>query len=488
MRSEIPVKFEIRMFNDDGFTRQNVSIPLTFYIIGSDYNFYPVNVGGYSSNGSIELMNGFEPDGFWDLGSGLTEFDCDGIQPEGICYNGTASTGSGWSSGLGIQTYITFNFRFSQPYGNEILFCIDSAGYGGDYDWLFEEPSPAFQGPYCYTVMYWYPQPPVFTNCPPVPLVSNYANGFQYDFNAYSPDYGINDFNMVTGPGTINSANGVWTFNTDISEAGDVYIVTVGVADAGHPNEYDTCSFTVNIASAAGDVNGDMKVNILDVVALISYLYRDGARPAHFYHANVDADWTLNLLDVIQLLNYLYKGGSIIERNIKDDYALRKGSYWKYERFRRDENITDTVTVTVTDYGMLRYQYPDTTIFRQFDIINEMIYIGSYTPFEFVYDMPVTVGEKWIVQDTGYYMIDSVALIQALYDLPVGYIEDNYKIIRKLSAEQLAPVDLYREEWFAPGYGMVRLHIWNGEPIDDYDESWDLIQYGPVSVKSAAGD
>ncbi|PKK82602.1 MAG: hypothetical protein CVT49_12695 [candidate division Zixibacteria bacterium HGW-Zixibacteria-1] len=482
IRTQIPVRFEIKMANNDGFTRQNVSIPLTFYIVGSDYNFYPVNVGGNSSNGSVELLNGFEPGGFWDLGSGLTEFGWDGVLPDGICYNGSSSVGNGWPSGLGLQTYMAFNFRFVLPWDNEIYFCIDSAGYGEGYEWLFEEPSPVFQGPFCYPVMYWFPEPPQFTNCPSMSIGTNYANGFQYNFNATDPYGTPYNFIIIEGPGTINSFTGLWTFDTDISEAGDTYDVIVGVSTVSHPNEYGECSYTADIASAAGDVNGDMKVNILDIVAIINYLYKGGPPPVHFYHADVYGGGILNLLDGLQILKYLYKGESLNERNIKDDYSLRQGSFWKYERFRTDENITDTVVVTVTGYGTLRYQYPDTTIYKHFDIVNEMIYIGSNAPYDFVYDMPATVGESWTIEDPGYYIIhDTVAAIQAFDDLPIGHVEDAYQILRSTVIAGVEVTSTFREEWFAPGFGMVKLFIWNSEvPTVQFDESWRLIQYNAV--------
>jgi len=305
---------------------------------------------------------------------------------------------------------------------------------------------------------------------------------FQYYFDA-SDAYGDMPYNFIIfdGPGTMGEHTGIYLFDPDVSEAGDSYNVVVGVSGASYPNEYTECSFTLEIASAAGDVNGDMSVNLLDALDIINYLYKGGPAPVHFYHADVYGSGVINLLDALQIIKYLYQGGELGERNIKDDIPLRSGSYCRYERFRRNEGITDTVVVSVADFETLRYQYPDSAEYKHFDIINEMVYIGNYAPVDFVYDMPILVGESWTIQDTGYAIYDTVVAIQAIDDLPVGHIEDAYQIIRSTTVEGIEVSSLYREEWFAPGFGMVKLYIWDSDlPALPFDESWELIEYNLV--------
>jgi len=485
IRTDMPIKFEIQMSNDDGFTRQDVSIPLTFYVVGSDYDFNPVDVGGYSSNGSVELLNGFEPGGFWDQGSGLTEFSWNGVFPEDICYNGSASAGNGWGSGLGLQTYMAFNFEFYVPWDNEIYFCIDSAGFGEGYEWLFEEPSPVFEGPFCYPVRLWYVEPVDFLNCPGFALQAIHSEAFDYYFQASDPEGDLPyNFVVIDGPGTIDEHSGLWRYNPDVSEAGDEYEVVVGVSTAGNPNEYTECSFMVEVASATGDANTDRNVDILDVVDIINYLYKDNPRPWHFYHADVYGGGELNLLDAMQLINYLYKDGELLERNLKDDMPLRIGSYCKYERFRRAESITDTVIVSVPKYSTLRYQYPDSAEDKQFLISNKWVHIpGQDDINKRTYSMPLEkVGHTWYTWDAlGNKQHNSVTAIQAIDDLPVGYIEDAYKIQRTSTYQDTETISLYREEWFAPGIGMAKLYIWNSDtPAIPFDESWELIEYNAV--------
>jgi len=56
-----------------------------------------------------------------------------------------------------------------------------------------------------------------------------------------------------------------------------------------------------------GDINNDNKINIMDVVFLINYLYNDGAPPAYPGLADVNNSGSINLLDGIHLIDYLYK-------------------------------------------------------------------------------------------------------------------------------------------------------------------------------------
>jgi len=59
-----------------------------------------------------------------------------------------------------------------------------------------------------------------------------------------------------------------------------------------------------------GDVNGDYKIDILDVVYLINWKYKGGPKtwPAR-WRGNVNGDFEYNILDIVYLLNSIYKGG-----------------------------------------------------------------------------------------------------------------------------------------------------------------------------------
>lgn len=59
-----------------------------------------------------------------------------------------------------------------------------------------------------------------------------------------------------------------------------------------------------------GDFDGDGRVGILDVVMLISWVFRDGPPPTDRRAADVNGDCVVNLVDVVIMVNYLYRGGA----------------------------------------------------------------------------------------------------------------------------------------------------------------------------------
>ncbi len=58
-----------------------------------------------------------------------------------------------------------------------------------------------------------------------------------------------------------------------------------------------------------GDVNSDETVNILDITALISFLYMQGPAPDPLEAADASGDGAINILDITYLIAFLYKGG-----------------------------------------------------------------------------------------------------------------------------------------------------------------------------------
>ena len=64
-----------------------------------------------------------------------------------------------------------------------------------------------------------------------------------------------------------------------------------------------------DISSIPGDINGDYKVSISDIVFLIGYLFKGGSEPNPLCRADVNWDYKVSLSDIVYLINYLFKGG-----------------------------------------------------------------------------------------------------------------------------------------------------------------------------------
>jgi len=61
-----------------------------------------------------------------------------------------------------------------------------------------------------------------------------------------------------------------------------------------------------------GDADKSGAVNILDVVFLINYKYKEGPEPLSPAYSNVDCISPINILDIVYLINYKYKDGPML--------------------------------------------------------------------------------------------------------------------------------------------------------------------------------
>jgi hypothetical protein len=123
------------------------SMPFVFHDSG-----YPVGTviqidsGGETGTENVITKNSF--DTYWNYGFFYFPWSWDGSLPDSI--NLTGISGNGWPNDLGEQLYIRFAFQIS----NTGKFCIDSIGGQTEtFDWLLDDPSPAFHGPYCWDVV-----------------------------------------------------------------------------------------------------------------------------------------------------------------------------------------------------------------------------------------------------------------------------------------------------------------------------------------------
>ncbi len=96
--------------------------------------------------------------------------------------------------------------------------------------------------------------------------------------------------------------------DADLDEVGDACDncpehFNPGQEDSNGNDVGDLCDYI------CGDGDGDLLVNILDIVYLINYKYKSGPAPDPLESADVNSDILVNILDIVYLINYKYKSG-----------------------------------------------------------------------------------------------------------------------------------------------------------------------------------
>ncbi len=465
--------FTVRVFmrNNDGFSRQYVTLPLTFYYQYDPFPIEHIDVGGYGSTGSIELLNGFEPGGFWENVE-LIEFGWDDSLPLGFCYMATAGSEEGWPSSDNFINVMNFHMRINEYLPGD--FCIDSTDFGFPYEWTFEEPIPSF-GPICWPVDWCSHFPPYFTNCPTTNLILQYWIQMSYDFDAGDIDQDPITYSILSGPGTIDPYSGIWTFTPDISQAGDSFTLVVAATTPYiQPPTGLECYVDIVVASACGDVNGDHDYNIFDIVHLIGFLYLGGEAPYYYYHADVNGSGTLDIFDVTAMISNLYLGGDDLTcRKLRDDFPMTTGMWWQYERFDDIEDVYDTITVSVLNSSTWLYTFSSGVDTQYIDIKADTVSATGVYPDKMNL-FPLIVGRTW--NGPGDMSLDSVVAMYS-FDTPAGHFDDVYMIRGSWNCGDECVAS--RTEWFKPGVGMIKLYLYAADLLGSiyYDENWVLIDY-----------
>ena len=241
------------------------------------YCDYPVTFNIYYNNNTANyvwgMTNGYRlysPDGanwqipVYDTTGGLDnyfgtnvylyEYDLDGIDADTIALGVYTSSGNGLPPGFNNCVFtISTELDASQ---NGLTLCLDSCKYGVAGDWIWADSRaylyPAWGGPYCYEIMLLPNQPPSITNGP-TSLEENHCNFMYYDFDASDPEGDNYWFELIDGPGTIDSITGEWTFMPSIEDVGSMYFTVRACDTAGCGVEWITDIMITNEAPIVGN-------------------------------------------------------------------------------------------------------------------------------------------------------------------------------------------------------------------------------------------
>jgi hypothetical protein len=146
--------------------------------------------------------------------------------------------------------------------------------------------------------------------------ISGCGNYGQYLY--YSENKGI-DWAMVGGGPVIPCSESASEFDTktyrssfnfEIAEIGWRLPTLYSVRGCAYNSVWGTAFTEIYIRTfLTGDINGDERINILDITYIIAYLYQSGPAPEPLKSADVNSDGAVNILDITYLIEFLYLGG-----------------------------------------------------------------------------------------------------------------------------------------------------------------------------------
>lgn len=105
-----------------------------------------------------------------------------------------------------------------------------------------------------------------------------------------------------------------WT-PTNADTLGSPYMVTFTVNDGTGREDTGTVEITVEPffippSGQEGDLNGDNRVDLADIVYLVNFLFEDGPPPNPLAAGDLNGDCFITLSDLIHLINYIYNNGA----------------------------------------------------------------------------------------------------------------------------------------------------------------------------------
>ncbi len=234
IRVETDVRFHIGLFNDQSSA-----------IIGLQHGFQVYSPDGASWRPiTLDTANLGWPS-YFNLGIFLNSYSVTGSGADTVSMGAIAFSG-GFPPGydeviLYIETEV-----YPEDVGRHL--CLDSAWFppGGSWLWGMEGGGnviPSWDGPHCWEI--WDPlnNPPVITNNP-FSLVFDHCVPAYYDFEAFDQEGDPFWFELLSGPGTINTSTGEWDYMPSLADVEYAHELVVRACDEFGCGPEEMCNLT----------------------------------------------------------------------------------------------------------------------------------------------------------------------------------------------------------------------------------------------------
>jgi len=154
-----------------------------------------------------------------------------------------------------------------------------------------------------------YNVPPEFVSDCGVSFTCKVGETFTHMFSAVDPDGWPSPltYELVEGPGIIESPTGQYEFNPTIDDVG-TWEVRV-LANDGDSTALCVIYIHVYELYMQGDATGDGTISVADAVYVINYVFKGGPAPPTDEAGDANCDYTINVADAVCIINYVFKGG-----------------------------------------------------------------------------------------------------------------------------------------------------------------------------------
>ncbi len=97
--------------------------------------------------------------------------------------------------------------------------------------------------------------PPYFTNCPQTELTGSWGEQILYDFDAEDPEMDPITYILISGPGEVDPATGVWSWTPTCQDVGSHEVVVCADDGSSGCDWNNECTFTVTVTNSPPVIN-----------------------------------------------------------------------------------------------------------------------------------------------------------------------------------------------------------------------------------------